>query len=246
MANEKEIYVLGKKVSLLQPEQGFYTSLDSIMLAAACPAESADLCLDAGCGVGGALFCLLYRVSDIHVTGVELQEKYVSLAEKNIVLNGAQGKAEFINKDIRDVVQGMEYSFHHVMCNPPYLEAGQHLPSPDITKALAMGHQEKELHLDDWVKAGHRLLKSGGTLTMIHRADHIDCIVQALGKRFGGVEIIPLWPKAGVCAKRVIIRAKKDSKTPAKIYPGLVLHEQDGSYTKAADEILRDGKGLYL
>lgn len=63
-------------------------------------------------------------------------------------------------------------------------------------------------------------------------------IIQALGKRFGAVEIIPLWPRAGV-AKRVILRAIRNRKTPTVIHPGLVLHEADGAYTAAAENIVR-------
>ena len=59
---------------------------------------------------------------------------------------------------------------------------------------------------------------------------------------FGAIEIIPLWSRAGIEAKRVIIRAIKDRKTPARIHAGLVLHELDGSYTEAADAVLRDGR----
>ena len=79
---------------------------------------------------------------------------------------------------------------------------------------------------------------------MIHRADAVDKIVQGLGKKFGQVEIIPLWPRAGQPAKRVIVRARKDSRSPAILHPGLVVHNADGSYTPDADRILRGGAAL--
>jgi tRNA1(Val) A37 N6-methylase TrmN6 len=36
------------------------------------------------------------------------------------------------------------------------------------------------------------------------------------------------------------LRARKGARSPAKIRPGLVLHEADGRFTEAAEEILRD------
>jgi len=87
-------------------------------------------------------------------------------------------------------------------------------------------------------------MKPGGSLSVIHRADQTDKIIQAMGKRFGAIEIIPLWPKIGVDAKRVIIRAIKDRKTPSMIRSGLVLHENDGGYTKGADLILKSAMPL--
>jgi len=81
---------------------------------------------------------------------------------------------------------------------------------------------------------------------MIHRADFVDKIVQGLGKKFGQIEIIPLWPRAGDPARRVIVRALKDRRSPAKIHPGIILHNEDGSYTAAADWILRKGEALFI
>jgi len=51
--------------------------------------------------------------------------------------------------------------------------------------------------------------------------------------------VFPLWPKRGVAAKRVIVRARKGIRTPLALSPGLVLHEEDGTYTEQADAILR-------
>lgn len=242
MSQSVEIHVLDKKVRLLQPAKGFRTGLDGVMLAAACPVREGESVLDMGCGVGGAAFCVLTRVPGAMVTGVDVQGDYVDLAQRNAVLNEAADRGSFTYTDIR--AYRPEERFDHVMCNPPYLEAGHHLPSPEEGRALANGHQDDDLSLKDWIDAGFRLLKSGGSLTMIHRADVTDKIILALGKRFGAIEIIPLWPRAGQDAKRVIIRARKDRKSPARLHAGLVLHEENGDYTAAANAILRDGAAL--
>jgi tRNA1(Val) A37 N6-methylase TrmN6 len=57
---------------------------------------------------------------------------------------------------------------------------------------------------------------------------------------FGAMELLPLWPRAGIAAKRVLVRARKGARSPAKILPGLTLHEADGRFTDAAEAILRD------
>lgn len=237
-----EIYVLNQRVRLLQPDNGFRTSLDSVMLAAACPAQKGDRVLDMGCGVGGAGFCLLARVPECHVTGVDIQADHVELARKNIEFNDAVGRAEFACANIVNFMQDApsEQRFDHIICNPPYLEAGAHTPSPQEKIAIARGHVDEEMDVKVWVDSGFRLLQSGGSLTLIHRADHTDRIIQAFGKRFGAVTVIPLWPHAGEPAKRVIVRALKDRKTPAILHPGLVLHGPDGAYTEEAEKVLRN------
>lgn len=240
------ITVLGQKVRLLQmAEGGFRTSLDSVMLAAACPAKAGDHVLDMGCGVGGASFCLLYRVTDITLTGVEWEQTYLDLAKQNAVLNDAENKASFVLSDIREYqVDGTKPIYDHVMVNPPFSEAGTHTISPDPIKAKALGHVDDDLSLDDWINAAHRLVKSKGSFTIIYPTAGTDKIIRAMGKKFGAVEIIPLWPRVGVDSKRVIIRAIKDRQTPSCIRAGIVLHEADGSYTKEADAILREGHPL--
>lgn len=238
MDKPEEIFVLNKRVRLLQPPQGFRTSLDSVMLAAACPAKAGESVLDMGAGVGGAAFCLWTRVADCFVTGIERAEEYISLAQENIALNHAAGHVGFIHADIRNYKS--DKPFDHVICNPPYFESGHHTPSPDRIRAQALGHQDDDMNVKDWIDGGFRNLKAGGSLTLIHQARMTDDIIQALGRRFGATEIIPLWPRAGESAKRVIIRTRKDRQTPCTLHPGLVLHQNEGGYTPETEAILRD------
>jgi tRNA1(Val) A37 N6-methylase TrmN6 len=235
------VYVLNKQVQLLQTAAGFRTSLDSVFLGAACRAAAGEHILDLGCGVGSAGLCVLWRVPGVRLTGVEVQAESVELARENAALNGVADRCAFEQADIRDF-RGR--GFDHVICNPPYLEAGTHMPSPSESLAIARGQRDEEVSLADWIDAAYKALKQQGSFTVIHRADHTDRIVQALGARFGAVEIIPLWPHAGEAAKRVIVRAVKDRKSGAILNPGLVLHEADGAYTPAAERILRDGESL--
>ncbi len=102
------------------------------------------------------------------------------------------------------------------------------------------------MDLKDWISCAHRSLKSGGSFTIINRADATDKIIREMGRKFGAIEIIPLWPKEGIQAKRVIIRSIKDRKSPATLHAGITLHKDDGDYTAAAERILRDMDGVYL
>ena len=237
----EEIYVLDRKVRLLQPEGGFRTSLDSVMLAAAVPARDGESVLDAGCGVGGAAFCLLHRM-DARLTGIDINAEYIDLAVRNNALNPRQGV--FAVADIRHYPTPAKPVFDHVMMNPPFFEAGAHTPSPNAGRATANGHQEADISLADWIHAAHRLVKSKGSITIIYPATGVDRIVEAMGRRFGAIEIIPLWPKSGEDARRVIVRARKDRQTPARIAAGIILHNPEGGYTLEAERILRDGVAI--
>lgn len=242
MSFEDIITVLNGAVKLRQIAGGFRTSSDAVLLAAACPAKEGQHILDLGCGIGTAGLCTIQRINNTRLTGIDIQPDHVGIATENAALNNNAHRCEFMVGDVRDFDIT---KFDHVICNPPYEEAGKHLTSPSGKNALARGHLDEDTDLSLWIKCAFRCVRSGGSFTMIHKADQVQAIIQALGKSFGATEIIPLWPKAGVPAKRVIIRTIKHRKTPATILPGLILHEADGSYTNAAQEILRGGEGLF-
>lgn len=219
--------------------------MDSILLAAACPVVTGEKILDMGCGVGGAGLCVLARVAGVDLTGVEIQKDHADLAEYNAAAHNFAEQTDFITMDIRDYRE--EKAFHHVICNPPYLEAEKHLRSPSDEKATAMGHGDNKMTVKDWIDTAHFCLKSKGSLTMIHRADHLDKIIIGLGKRFGALEIFPFWPRQGEQASRVIVRAYKDRYSSMKMHAGLALHgEKDNrNYTAQTEKILRDGERLF-
>jgi len=239
----QEIYVLNKRLKLAHTQNGFKTSIDSVLLAASCPAKAGEHVLDMGCGVGGAGLSVLTRIAGVRLTGVEIQGDHAMLATQNAQSNGFEEQCEFVTADIKDFRR--EKAFHHVICNPPYLDGGAHLRSPSQEKATAMGHEVDALSLQDWVDTAYYCLHPKGLFTMIHRADKLDEIISCLSPRFGAIEIFPLWPKKGVPAKRVIIRAARDRKSPTTLQAGLVLHNEDGSYSNAAEKIFRDMEALF-
>ncbi|MEM6780402.1 MAG: methyltransferase [Pseudomonadota bacterium] len=242
MSETEDIYLLDKALRIQVLVDGFKPGLDSVFLAAACPIEKGESVLDMGCGVGTAGLCVLKRVADTTLTGVDFQSDHIDLATQNADINDLNERAHFLSSDIKEY--DAEERFDHVICNPPFLETGAHIVSPSNRKAMALGHLEEDFDISVWIAAGHRNLKSGGSLTLVHRADMMDKIILAMGKKFGAVEIMPLWPKTGRDARRVIIRAIKDRKTPAALYAGITLHEDDGEYTKAAQSILRDMEAI--
>jgi len=58
--------------------------------------------------------------------------------------------------------------------------------------------------------------------------------------------VLPVHPKPGEGAIRVLARAVKGSRTPLELMPGLVLNDPSGRVTPDADAILRAGEALPL
>lgn len=241
-ANVEETTLLGGALRLLQPTEGLRAGLDAVMVASAVPAKSGEKVLDLGCGTGAAGLCVASRVQGIHLTGVDIQSGLTDLAKENAALNGFQ--AEFIAGDLRDKTLLPVDHFHHAVCNPPYMQAGAWYDSPDPVRSKQLGKKDGDATLMDWIDCLLRVIKPGGSLSLIHRADHADKIIQALGTRFGGLELWPLHPHMGEVASRIVIRALKNRKTPVKIYPGIILHHKDGGWDQATDDILSRKHGI--
>ena len=86
----------------------------------------------------------------------------------------------------------------------------------------------------------------GGTATIIHRADALHAILQALAGRFGGAVVLPIHPREGEPASRVLVQAIKGSRAALELRPGLVLHNTDHSFRPDVEAILRHGAALAL
>jgi len=88
------------------------------------------------------------------------------------------------------------------------------------------------------------LLKPGGTLALIHRAQALAEVLAVLTPRFGAIRVLPVHPKAGEKAARILITAGRGRRTPLSIAPPLVLHENSGAWTAEADAVLRGAAEL--
>lgn len=236
--------LLGGRVRLRQPVKGYRAAIDPVLLAAAVnPAQGAAV-LEVGCGTGAALLCLAVRRPDLRLTGLEKLPQAAALARENLTLNNLADRVEVLEGCLlAPPVELAAQTFDHVMMNPPYLAADRASPPPDPWKAAA--NVEGDARLVDWIAFARARLRPKGVLTLIHRADRLDEILAALAGDFGGVTVFALWPRLGQDAKRVIVRATKGVKTPARLAAGLALHDEAGGYTTAATPLL-NGAALAL
>jgi len=100
--------------------------------------------------------------------------------------------------------------------------------------------------LGQWVRTAVRLLRPSGVVTLIWRADGLDMLLGALAAGFGAVTFLPVHPKPGAAAIRVLARAVKGSRAPLALLPGLVLTDAGGKPSVEAEAILREGAALPL
>jgi len=234
---------LDGRLVLAQPRHGYRAATDPVFLAAAVPARAGEAVLDLGCGVGAAALCLARRVPGLELHGLELQPAYAALARANAAANGLsmvvhEGDLRMPPPTLRGRV------FDHVLANPPFHPEAASSAAPDHGRDRA--NREQGARLADWIDAGLRRLRPRGTLTLIHRAERLGEILTALGGRAGGIEILPLSPRTGRPARRILVRSMKGSGAPLILHAPLTLHSEcchffnEESYTAEAQSVLRD------
>lgn len=231
---------LGGRVQLWQPAEGFRAGMDSVTLAAAVPARSREHVCDLGTGVATASLCLAARVKDLHLTAVEIDADLADLARANAARNKVA--MDVIVADVLKRPRAIaRQSFHHVLTNPPYHDA-RSTRAPLASKAAATSAHTDELVA--WLRFARALVRPKGTLTAILPPEQLALALTALAPEGKGVELIPLWPKQGEPAKRLIIRTRINANAALQLHAGLVLHTTAGKPTAEAEAVLRQGQAL--
>ena len=101
----------------------------------------------------------------------------------------------------------------------------------------------RDATLESWIHAARRILKSGGVLTLIWRADGLAEVLAALDRGFGSLAVLPVHGDAKALAIRVLVRAIKGGKAPLRIHTALLLNDESALPNKEVQEILV-GKGV--
>jgi len=235
-------HLLNEAVKIIQPADGYRVGTDAVLLAASINCSSGRI-LDMGAGVGGVALCVARRLSDVQITGIEKDPDIGELARANIKNNGFEDRIRLIKGDITAMPPVLEASFDQVMSNPPYHDARSTRPR---NRARALAHMGEDTSLEEWVKSAIWATKPRGRITFICRADRAAELIRLFETHGAGETLLfPLWPRHSAPAGRVIIQVRRAISGPGAILPGLVLHNDDGSFTETATRVMA-GEPLFV
>ncbi|RFB78888.1 methyltransferase domain-containing protein [Methylovirgula sp. 4M-Z18] len=235
--------LLDHKVQLLQPLRGNRAGTDAVLLAAAAPSQIAGAVIDVGAGVGSIGLMIAQRAPKARIVLLENDPAVAGIARENIALNGRQeqvslAEADLLKSAARRAAGAGDEAFDYVFTNPPFYAAHTVQASREVGRAAAHVFADGA-DLTQWIKACIALLKPGGRLLMVHRADALGDMLEAGRKQLGHFVVKPIHPRDGAPANRVIVTARKGSRAPLALLPGLVMHSADGKFSAAAEAINR-------
>ena len=242
---------LGGRVEAVQPAAGHHRAgLEAVLLGAALDSRISGTVVDLGAGAGVAGFCAAARCRKARVVLVEREPELIACARSALARPANADFADrvrLVTADISAPQSEREQAgagrdlADHVLLNPPFYDRGTRSPQ----KARAAAHVLAAGGLDPWLRAAASVLKFGGDVTIVFRADGLADLLAAAARRFGGAEIMPVLPRPEMPAHRILVRAVKGSRAALKVLPPLVLHGEEGpAFTAGVEAMLRDGRAL--
>ncbi|WP_181699215.1 tRNA1(Val) (adenine(37)-N6)-methyltransferase [Chthonobacter albigriseus] len=236
---------LDRRLTILQPARGAHRAgLDAVLLAAAIPSGVSGTLVDLGAGVGVAGLAAKTRSPTARLVLVEIDPETAELARRNAAENRAAVGGD-VSVAVVDVTRPesleeaglVQHCAAVAMMNPPYHPADRVRASPAQRRAVA--HVIDPDDLERWLKTAAFLVHPQGLVAIIFRADELPRLFGAIGTRFGSLTVLPVHPRTGEAASRVLVTGRPQGRAPLRILPGLVLHEADGAWTAEADAVLR-------
>jgi len=232
---------LGARLKLSQPRHGFRAGLDSVLLGAAVPAGTGRL-LELGAGVGTASLVALELGRAERAVLAEREPLALELARANVADNGFAERAEVAAADVeapaaeRRAAGLADNAFDTVIGNPPFFTLGTLAPNEGRAAARHMPADR----LAHWARVAAAAARAGGQAIFIYPAERLSAVLAALEPRFGGLVVLPLLPRPGAAASRVLVRGTKGSRAPLTLLASRALHGEDGrAFAPEFDAIFR-------
>ena len=167
-------------LKIVQDTRLYRFTSDSVLLSRFAKAKKKDRVADfcAGSGIVAFHFYALNKSAPgLTFTLFEMQKALSDLSKKTAVYNDFDN-FEIVNCKLQDIPEEYREQYSLVLCNPPYERAGTGFDNDEYEKAIC--RKEITLTLKEIAQAAAKVLKFGGRICMLHRADRIAEVCYAL------------------------------------------------------------------
>ncbi len=173
-------------IRILQPDDCFRMSTDSVLVANFLTLGHAMRIADLGCGSGNITFLLAGRAPDCRITGLELQPLACQAAQESVRRNALAPRVEILQADLRQIRTILpQHSFDAAVANPPYFPQG----SGQGSRFTAACRRPVRGNLHPGAAAGRSSVarcSTGGRLALVYRPERLCDLL--CGLRQAGLE----------------------------------------------------------
>ncbi|AAK78287.1 tRNA1(Val) A37 N6-methylase TrmN6 [Clostridium acetobutylicum] len=226
-----------KDIHIIQKKEGFRFGVDAVLLANYAKVKSNQTVIDLCSGTGIIPFIIQGKKSPRHITGIEIQEDMVQMANRTVLYNKFQEKIKFINEDIKNLAELKKLERVDVVTvNPPYKLRNSGIVNEFDKNAIA--RHEICCTLEDVIKAARTLLKDNGRLFMVHRPERLADILCLMREyKIEPKSIKMVYPSVNKAPNIVLIEGQRDGGAFLKWEKSLYIHKENGEYTEELNEI---------
>lgn len=218
---------------IFQDDEAFLFSLDSVILANFVSIRLTDKNIVDLCSGNAPIPMLLSFRTKANILGVELQKDIYDLGYESIISNKMDKQISFVNYDIKNLVdEKYEGKYDVVTCNPPYFKYKEgSLINQNKNKMIA--RHEVCTNLEEVIKISSYILKTNGTIALVHRPERLMEILFLMRKyNIEPKKMRFVYPKEDRDANMVLIEGSKNGKIGLRMLAPLIIYNNNGDYTE--------------
>jgi tRNA1Val (adenine37-N6)-methyltransferase len=152
-----------KKFSVNDSQSTMKVGTDAVLLGSWMPVpENCQTILEIGSGCG-VISLMLAQTTKAHITGIDIDEKSVEEAQKNLEHFYWKEQVQFIHGSVQDFAQKTTQKFEVIVSNPPFFENS--LKSPDANRNIS--RHNDNLTFEELIAAVDILLSDNGRFGVI-------------------------------------------------------------------------------
>lgn len=208
---------------IMQLEEGFKFSIDSILLAEYANVIDSDNVLDM-CTGNIPVPLILSTKNNAKYVGFEIQDMIANLAQSSIDINKIEDRIKVINDDIKNINNyfNAEY-FDVITCNPPYFKTKEN-GYKNKNDYLTIARHEITIDLESIFQIAFKYLKNKGCFYLVHRVSRLDDIMY-LGEinRLRVKELVFISTKKEEAPNTVLVKCVKNASRGVKIRKEICL-----------------------
>ncbi len=238
MTEETVDELRGYGLRLIQPRDGYRFSLDPLILCDFAGVREGTRVIDLGTGCGIIPLMLARQCESTAIVGVDFQKEMAALAQRNVLLNGLDGRVQIVEADILSLREHFAVSsFDLVVANPPYRKPGTGRISPKVGRDRA--RHETTAILADFLEMAKYLVKPAGTIAFIHHPVRLaEFFAAAATLKLAPLRLRMVHGNDRAPARMFLLELAKGRRADMDVLPPLFVYGTDGEYTGEMKRLL--------
>ncbi|MEA4825386.1 tRNA1(Val) (adenine(37)-N6)-methyltransferase [Clostridium sp. JNZ J1-5] len=226
---------------VIQKRDGFRFGVDAVLLANFAEIKKDNRVVDLCSGTGIIPFIIAGKTKASNITGIEIQNEMVEMANRSIRFNNLENRVNFINGDLKDIDLLKSIPKADVVTvNPPYKLCNSGIINPN--DKIAIARHEIACNLEDVIIACKTLLKDNKRMYMIHRPDRLADIIMLMRKhKIEPKRIQMIHPNTKKAPNIVLVEGQRDGGAFLKWEPPIYVYNDNGGYSEQIDKIYGRG-----